>query len=168
MPAMPRPPFGVRVKMALRRLRFGLAVRLVRGMDGLVVSKVATQAAAMEIAKLQSTLGDVLGRRGRLGDALQRRVGGIAQLMAVAAEAGDPQLQAQELVMLYAQVRQATMSRRERARAQATAAQQQLMQRHEDPRLFRPRPTGKTKALPAQPGKVPQAVLDAMAKETTA
>jgi hypothetical protein len=155
-------PFRVRLRMAVRRLRYRLAVRLVRGEDGMVVSKVALQSAVAEIGKLQSFLGGALGRRGPLGDAVQRRVGGIAQLLAVGTEAGDPHLQAQELVMLYAQVRQVTMSRREREKMGHLAALQQLR----DQKHFRPAPTGKTKAWPAQPGKVPAAVLEAMAADS--
>lgn len=153
---VPRLPLKARVNLWLRRVRFKLAWRLVKGMDGMVVSKAAIEAASLEFAKMPGWVDDLLVGQHRKAAMVTARIEHVQEFFLLACEIGDPSLQAQQLADLYMRVRQATMSRRQRERMGYEQALRNLPVRppeERNKRRFRPAPTGKTAALPAAPGK---------------
>src|SRR6266566_8557580 len=73
-PVAARLPLRARWNLWFRRRRFAWALRLVRGMDGALVSKAALDAAMLELAKLPGWVDDALHGRPKLAAAFTARV----------------------------------------------------------------------------------------------
>src|SRR5712691_5845474 len=110
---LPKLPFRARVNLWLRRARFTWAWRVVHGMDGVVMSDAAVKAAVMELARLPGWVDELFRGQPRKVALLTARLEGVTQLLALAAEIGEPSLQAQALIQLYTQLRALSMSRRQ-------------------------------------------------------
>jgi len=126
--AAPRPSLLNRLRLALRRARFRLAVALVHPVDGMIVSAAVFQLGMDKLAALAEwgERSQVLKGQPKKQAALEEQVSDVTRVMALAGDLGDPTLQMAGMHERFVNVRLRAMSRRRRERLGYEAAMHAL------------------------------------------
>lgn len=135
---MEKPGLKVRLQVWARGLRIGFAVRLVRGVDGVVVSSAAWRTALDRLAAF-SEWGANANLSKRLEESHAGAVEDLTRLLVLGAEVGDPALQLAGLQDRYVNIRLRSMPKKKRERLQYEAAMRTLEQRIGGPTVAKPR-----------------------------
>lgn len=147
-----RVPLRIRISAWNRRRRFRKAVRLVRGMDGMIVGKAAYEAAVLELGKLAEQLEPLLHGQTRKAALIEERVEMVVNFLRLGVEVGDPALQVSDLMQKYGQMRVMMMSKKKRDRLMYTMGLQELQRRKQPEKVVAVRDhLDRVKLVPAPP-----------------